>query len=111
MTTSDVVWRPSLSLIAVRTRKEVLFAVAAPGFGVAGSSLAMLVDDGGVPFANCFTPDEDVAACAATTSGDAIVTSTFDEPLKIVTNGKARSTRAGGSSRTRPSSLTWVKNA
>jgi len=46
---------------------------------------------------------------AATTSGKAIRTSTLGDPLKTVTNGKARSTSSGGTPSTRLSSFAWVK--
>src|ERR1700681_4115311 len=103
MTPSDDVRRPLSNLTVVRMRKDVLMGVVAlacagpSAVAIAGESLV----NAGRWLRNSFRADGVIPGNAAMISGGAISTSTLDDPLKTVTNGKARSISTGVRPRTR----------
>ncbi len=113
ITTSDEVWRPLSNLTVVRMRKKSLFSIVAPAW--AGPSAvaiaAVSVGSAGRSLRNSFRPEGVIPGNAAITSGGATRGLIFGCPLKTVTNGKARSTSAGGSPSTSASSFACANGA
>src|ERR1700754_2875794 len=91
-------------------RKAPLLGDDTAGVVVPAVSLGAPDDDEAPPFATLLRLVGELSDCAATSSGEAIVTSTFEEPLKIVTKDNARSTSAGGIPSTSASSLTCANS-
>src|SRR6266700_4840943 len=112
MTTSENVPRPLSNCTVVIIRKDVLLGIVA--LACAGPSAVAIadwsLDNAGRWLRNSFSADGVMPGNAAITSDGAIRTSTSEDPLHTVTNGKTRSTSTGGRPRTRLSSFTWVKS-